>query len=87
MVGYWADYARPIIHETILEVTGKRRPPFTEEEIKAVKAALKDKYPFGERRYWPYKVWLKEISRALKGARPRDHAELEAAGQQKLFDR
>ncbi len=26
-----------------------------------IKAALRDAYPFGERKMWPYKMWLKEI--------------------------
>ena len=31
--------------------------------------ALKDAYPFGERRYAPYKIWLDEIARQ-KGKKP-----------------
>lgn len=27
-------------------------------------------YPFGERRYWPYKVWLDEVAQQLKRRRP-----------------
>lgn len=28
---------------------------------KRLRQALRDAYPWGERRYWPYKVWLSEI--------------------------
>lgn len=29
--------------------------------------ALRDAYPFGERKYWPYKIWCKRV-RAWKAA-------------------
>jgi len=32
---------------------------------KKIREALWDAYPFGERKYWPYKVWLDEIKRQL----------------------
>lgn len=51
----WRDIARPIIARVLLETKDK-----TEQEIKK---ALFDAYPFGERRYHPYKVWLDEIRR------------------------
>lgn len=28
---------------------------------------LREAYPFGERRYWPYRVWLAEQGAALYG--------------------
>ena len=30
---------------------------------KAIKRALRDAYPLGERKYHPYKIWLDEIHR------------------------
>lgn len=38
----------------------------TESELKQ---ALKDAYPFGERKHWPYKIWLDCVKRALAGRR------------------
>ena len=53
MKGTWRDMCRPIIAKVISEV-GK-------EDKKALRVALREAYPFGDRRYWPYKVWLDEI--------------------------
>jgi hypothetical protein len=49
----WRDLARPIIAEALRENEGK-----DESEIKK---ALKEAYPFGQRAYHPYKIWLDEI--------------------------
>lgn len=38
----------------------------TESELKQ---ALKDAYPFGERKHWPYKIWCDCVKRALAGRR------------------
>jgi len=48
---------RPVIAGVLAENTGK-----SEKEIRA---ALRLAYPLTERMYWPYKVWLDEISRQL----------------------
>ena len=49
----WRDSAAPIISRVLNDTKG--RPE------KEVKKALFDAYPFGERRYHPYKIWLDEI--------------------------
>lgn len=49
----WRDIARPIIQNVLTENAGK-----SEREIKK---ALKEAYPFGQRCYHPYKIWLDEI--------------------------
>jgi hypothetical protein len=51
----WRDLARPIIREVLAETQG-----LSEKEIKA---AIKDAYPFGERAYHPYKIWLDEVKK------------------------
>lgn len=53
--GTWRDRARPIIAATLAQTKG--------QDEKSVRAALKAAYPFGVRRYFPYKVWLDEIRR------------------------
>ena len=47
--------ARPIIVKVIKRVGLKDK--------KALKKALYDAYPFGQRKYHPYKIWLDEIKR------------------------
>lgn len=49
----WRDSARPIIAEVLKENEGK--------DEKIIKKALYDAYPFGQRQYHPYKIWLDEI--------------------------
>lgn len=51
----WRDRSEPIISKVLTETAGK-----SEKEIKK---ALFEAYPFGERRYHPYKIWLSEIKR------------------------
>lgn len=49
----WRDHARPIIARVIAEVGTQDR--------KALRAALRAAYPYGERRYHPYRIWCHEI--------------------------
>lgn len=53
----WRDKARPIIAEVLLEHAG--------EDEKEIRSALRDAYPWFERKYWPYKVWCDEIRRQM----------------------
>jgi hypothetical protein len=53
----WRTHAAPVIRE-VIERVGTDDP-------KALRKALRDAYPYGERKYWPYKVWLDEIRRQL----------------------
>lgn len=50
----WRDYARPIIARVLKETQGQ------DEQV--IRRALKDAYPFGQRDYHPYKIWLDEIA-------------------------
>ena len=50
----WRDRARPIIAKVLAETKGQSEPE--------IRKALKDAYPFGERKYHPYKIWLHEIA-------------------------
>lgn len=51
---HWRATAAPIIARVLLETAGKPE--------KEVRAALHAAYPFGEREYWPYKIWCSEIA-------------------------
>ena len=55
MTKTWRDVARPIIAKVLEETKGK---PDIE-----IRQALFNAYPFGERRYTPYKIWLDEIQK------------------------
>jgi hypothetical protein len=54
-VGTWRFDAALIIERVLAETKGQPEA--------AIKKALRDAYPFGERAMWPYKVWLSEIRR------------------------
>lgn len=73
----WREHAAPIIADVIKRV-GR-------QDEKALRKALKDAYPFGERRYWPYKAWLSEIKRQLYGKACRVKAHKSAPGQTDMF--
>src|SRR5687768_13670812 len=51
----WRCIAAPIIGRVLEATRG-----MSERDIRR---ALRDAYPFGERRYYPYKIWLDEIRR------------------------
>jgi hypothetical protein len=63
----WRDSARPRIAKVIEEVGT--------EDMKALRKALFEAYPYGERRYWPYKVWCDEIRTQLGLKRPKEPAD------------
>lgn len=55
----WRSIAKPIIAKCIREIGLSDRD--------ALRKALFDAYPFGERKMWPYKVWLDEIKNQCGG--------------------
>ncbi len=59
---HWRNVAYPIIRDVLddYRVHGE----------KALRKALRDAYPFGERKYHPYKIWLDEIARQ-RGLKPK----------------
>ena len=61
----WRERAQPIIAKVLADYRG------SSEEV--IRQALYHAYPFGERRYHPYRVWLDEIKRqrGTKGKMPR----------------
>lgn len=58
-LGRWRGYARATISAELekLDVAS-----MTEMEVRA---RLNAAYPFGERRYFPYKAWLKELAKVM----------------------
>jgi len=55
----WREHCSPIIRRVISE-TGT-------DDIKLLRKKLRDVYPYGEKKYWPYKVWLSEIKDQIHG--------------------
>ena len=55
----WRDSARPIISKVLHETQGMAP--------REIDAAIFDAYPFGQRRYHPYKIWLDEVKRQRYG--------------------
>ena len=51
----WRQLCAPVIHRVLVEQIFS--------DPKKIRKALREAYPFGERKYWPYKVWLDEIKR------------------------
>lgn len=56
----WREYASPIIARIV------RTYPDGPER----RAELRKAYPFGERKYHPYKIWLDEIARQTGKKKP-----------------
>lgn len=52
-VGRWRQHCAPIIAAVLAKTAG--------QDDRFIRKSLYDAYPFGERRYHPYKMWLKEI--------------------------
>lgn len=73
----WRDIARPIIAKVIRENK--------DGEEKVIRKALKEAYPFGTRKYHPYKVWLDEIKVQLGKRRFGKRTQQYNPNQNKLF--
>lgn len=71
----WRDEARATIQDVIREQGA--------EDIAALQQALAEAYPFGERKRYPYKVWLQEVSHILTVLRLKRR---QAIGPTKLRD-
>lgn len=56
----WREQSAAVIARVVAEVG-------VNDQV-ALKKALFEAYPFGERQYYPYKVWLEEQAKVLKPA-------------------
>lgn len=74
----WRDHAAPIIAKVLEDTKG--------QDEKAIRKALYDAYPYGERCYHPYKIWLDEI-KVQRGKRKwkARNSELIPENQTKIF--
>lgn len=55
--GHWRRTAAAIVARVLKENEGKTGPE--------IKKALSAAYPYGQRKYHPYKIWLSECARQL----------------------
>lgn len=62
----WRDFAAPIIEE-VIRCCGYHRGQC---DLRFVRKAISATYPFGERKYHPYKIWCDEVRRQL-GLKPK----------------
>jgi hypothetical protein len=65
MKSSWRAYAAPIIAKVIKENEGK--------DMKQIRKALHDAYPFGQREYHPYQIWLDECAVQLGTKKKKPH--------------
>lgn len=72
----WRDSARPIIQRVLKDTLGQPE--------KEIRKAIREAYPFGERKYWPYKVWCDEVKLQL-GLKKQKRIE-QPANQTDLFN-
>lgn len=73
------DVARPMIAE-VISCFGRERIG-KDVDLAVVKKAIMATYPWGARKYWPYKVWCDEARRQLRlkrGATDARQMDLEA---------
>lgn len=77
MTGSWRQTAAPIIAKVIRK--------HGTEDMEALRAALRDAYPFGERAYLPYKIWCDEV-RAQLGLKKRVPKSVDGEPLPSLFD-
>jgi len=69
----YESHWRSTAAEVIAEVLDQCGPLLTPEDEKACRARLREAYPFGEKKYHPYKVWLDEIARQMGKKWPIGH--------------
>jgi hypothetical protein len=74
----WRDRARPIVAEVLRATSG--------QDEAAIRKALRDAYPFGQREHHPYKIWLDEIRRQRGTAAKRATKAAEQAASGDLFE-
>ena len=70
MAASWRKTSYRVIQEVITEFLGEHQltPPvlLNPEQLKTLKRRISQAYPFIERKYYPYKVWLSEVKANLQ---------------------
>lgn len=76
-MSHWRNKSRKIIHRVLEDTKG--------QDAKAIRKALRDAYPFGERAMHPYKIWLSEIQIQTGKRRFGQNTDKDNPNQQNLF--
>jgi len=59
------SYWRPICTERIVPIIQEHLERFGKKDLKGLKKKISEAYPFGMRKYHPYKTWLDEKNKQL----------------------
>lgn len=62
-MSYWSAKSRDVIDAVVAEVG-------VDDET-ALRKAMFDAYPFGDRKHWPYKVFCEEVKKTMQDIRVR----------------
>lgn len=73
----WRDVAKPIIAD-VIQTVGT-------DDMKKLRAALREAYPFFERENHPYKIWCDEIHRQLGTRKSKNKKSSDSDAQISLF--
>ena len=74
----WRDRAKAVIAQIVAEHAGA--------DEKTLRKVLRERYPFGERAMFPYKVWCQEVAIATgAAARKRAKEQDESLGGENLY--
>lgn len=87
----WAEVSEEVVRQTLARLPA-------DASLEAKRAALRDAYPFGARRYFPYRAWCRAVRRGLglpvarewrrkKGRRRTWQLECERCGKTFVTDR
>lgn len=74
----WRDSAKAYINEIM-----QANPLITDK--KELRKLLRDNYPFGERRYHPYKIWCDQVNITLGVKKVKVRGEVVNINQSELF--
>lgn len=74
----WRNSIKPIIAEVLSENKGK--------DEATIRKALHDAYPYGERKWHPYKIWLSEIRKQLGPGKRKKKKEAEPTSGYKQLE-
>lgn len=73
----WREHCAPIIAQVIAE--------HPDEDVKTIRKALLEAYPYGQKAMHPYRIWCSEIRKQL-GLRTKKELETKITDQLNLFD-
>ena len=73
----WREKASQTLHEL--------RPRVDMENLPEARRVIREAYPFGMRKFTPYKVWCEEVRKAFPGLYPSHYRATSAAEQGRLL--